>query len=546
MELVVDGLPDEPFLRAWEAIRKRIPAVNDIPNLKIYAVSEGEELELPLTDLPLDVAFSFQKMLEGADTSFFYSDENQNLVVIKVSREIEFVLTDNTALRGLLAHELLHALQKYRGLDNDLKRCYSLVLNEMEPLLGELEYNKKSLQEVINEIGITSILVLKDLYVDDELVRKGFTKEILAYYSRLFMVKKSCPLVKFRKIIEGRKIKEKEFPSVIDALTFELELLPTWLPFEKTHSNVAQELKAHIETCYEADLGWIAKDFHELIVLYMTEFANTCKFHRDYYRLILDRLYAMLAGIDNFSLHMREAINTLQTKKMDPENKFILSSLIKALYLHMKDSKDKTAAEEKKELEDWLREHSGKREFEEFMGSKISKTELLKVPILWSIRKARMDYAESPRSDFIDIAYDCTEAGAEVTKEKLFHEASVVLTQLNVFSPYKLVGDLLKLEFLFEKDVFGKAPQPRVAERLMKELRKRAILPDNHSVPPAKDIINLTFRMGTEDPGQIALSYVSILKLSLKDSDLIESTLLAMGYKLDFIHLVNKEIARLT
>jgi hypothetical protein len=547
MELIVDGVPEEPFRRAFKAVRKRFPDLDDLPNLKVYAVSEGKELDLPLTDIPSEVAYKFQKILESADTSFFYGDENQNLVVIRITSEIEFILKNNLALRGLLAHELIHALQRFRGLDRDVKRCYIAVANEMAPLLDELDYDEESVMKLINSIGVTSILVLKDLYVDDEMIRKGLTRELLNYYSGLFGVrKKTCPLPKFKKIIEGKKISEEDFPYIVDALNFELQLLPTWLPFEKINSKVARKLKKHIEKCYEADLGWIAKHFHEIIVLYMTEFSNTCKFHRDYYRLIFNRVLAILAGIDQFSFHIREALDVLNTKEGGMEESFILSNLIKALYKHLRDKRDKDSIQDKKELEKWMKINLSKIELEEFMASDISKTDLLKVPILWSVRKARIEFAESPRSDFIDVAYYCTEAASDTSNEKIFEKASEVLTTLNVFSPYKFVGDLLKLEFRFEKNIFGRSPKPIVATKLMNELKKRAILPDNESIPIAKEIINVTFRTRTKTPEYLALFYVSLLKLSSKDSDLIESTLLAMGYKLDFIHIVNKEIARLT
>jgi hypothetical protein len=546
MELVVRGVPEGPFLRAFEAVRKKIPAINEIPNLKIYAVLEGEEKHLPLVDLPLEVAFSFQKMLSSADTSFFYSDENQNLVLIMVNKDSDFILHNNLALRGLLAHELMHALQRYRGLDTDLKRCYVKVAGEVDQIIDELDYNKDALYDVVNKVGITSIFVLKDLFVTEELVRRGLAREILTYYSGLFGVKKKCPLPKFHKIVPGKKLSETDLPLLVDALTFELELLPTWLPFEKKQSKLTKKLKRHIEKCYESDLDWIAKHIHEIVVLYLTEFSNTCKFHRDYYRLIFNRMYAILAGIDQFSLHIREALERLNSRNRDAQEDFIFSNLVKALYLHLKSKEDKVSIKSRKELEGWMRKNLDKVEFREFMASEISKTELLKIPIFWSIKKARMEFAESPRSDFIDVAYACVEAAEESSKEELFEKAQVILTTLNVRSPYKMVGNLLELEFLFEADIFTRAPNPRVAVRLMKELKKRAILPDNYSVPLAKEIINLTFRTKTKIPEHLALFYSSLLNISPKDMGLVESTLLAMGYKLDFIDLVNREIARLS
>lgn len=526
-------------------MRRKVPDFDDLPNLRIYAFSEGKELDLPLADLPVDVAFSFERLLEGTDTSFFYSDENQNLVVIRVTEETEFVLKDNISLRGLLGHELVHALQKYRGLDNDLRRCYSLVMGEMAPLLDELKYKKAPLSLLLKEIGMTSILVLKDLYVDDELVHRGLTREILTYYSKLFLVKKTCPIVRFEKIREGRRILEKDFPAVIDALTFELELMPTWLPFERTHSKLASRLKSHIETCYESDLGWIAKDFHEVIVLYLTEFSNTCKFHQDFYRLVLDRVYAVLAGIDQFSFHMREALARMQSKKMDPQARYVLSSLVKALYLHVRDKRDLRSLREKTELEEWIYKRSGKLQFHEFMTSGISKTDLLKVPILWCVSMARREYAESPRSDCIDIAYSCVEAGVEGGDDPVFRQASLILTRLDVLSPYRLASDLLGLEFMFESDIFGRAPRPKTAVRLMENLKQKGILPDNRAVPVAKEVISLTHRSGNRTPRQLALLYTGLLKLSKQQWPLIEASLLALGKKPGFIQDVWEEASGL-
>lgn len=545
MELIVENMPKKPFIRAWEAIKKKLPEVKDIPNLKIYVVAEGKKMKLPLKNLPIELAYKFQKVIEGTDTSFSYSSDDQNFVLILIDPNTKFLLRNNLALRGLLAHEIMHTVQRMREYEDNIRDCFVKEFKRSLYFVSSLPFPTKKSIDLFTNIGKTAILVLKDLYSDSELIKKGFTRELLEYYSTLFGLGKFCPLPKFFHVEEGKEINVRDLKKLQDALEFELELLPAWLPFEKVNRTVAQKLKKHLERCYEQDIELIAREFHEVILLYITEFSMTCNFHRDFYRLILNKVYTVLGNIDQFSSHVTEAYEIARKKRGGgPERKLIASNILKSLYLHLKKRGDR------KNLKLVLGEMKGvvdKDELIELKKSKIDKIELLKLPVYLSLKMARSEFLERPRSDFVDVAYACALAASGSSRNPLFSKTVVGLSRIVVDSPYDMVSDLLGLEFMFENDIFRTGPRPKAAERLMGAFKKNHVLPNNHTVSLAKSILTYTLSSKNKDPEVLALFYTTMLgKINVKDYPVVISALYAIKYPLGQIEEILTALRRLS
>lgn len=532
MELVVFELPPGQFEQALKAVEKKLPDISQIPNLTIYVVPKGKEKKLPLTRLPPAVASAFRRLIMTVETSFSYSEGGKNLILIRVPPEDLFLLQNNLALRGLIVHELMHSLLRVRGLDDSIKACFGDILNETIPLLENLPYSKKASMSLFVEVGKTAIMVLKDLYSNHELIRKGFARELLEYYSRLFGLGKSCPLPSFHLIKEGRPLTEKELPYLGEIINFELQLIPAWLPFLKTNRTVAKKLKRHIYRCFEKNLGFIPGMFHEIELLYRTEFLMTCQFDQDYYRQVLNKFYALLGGVDLFSLGLSEAIEMiLRQKSLDEDSKFILKNLLKSYFLHLRPRKDKKSRHSIKQLRKMMVKFMSKGEVSSTEISTKDKCEILKLPILLSLEKARHEFLEKPRSNFIDVAFFCSKAGSSVQPKSIFSLTAKKLSSLDVSSPYRLVEQLLYIELLYKREVHNISFPHSLPKKLMTSFRRYGIVPTNQTVDLALSIIQHTYHQNTNDPQALAFLYNSILKLTLKDKKLLSACMYALGIK---------------
>ena len=532
MKLVVVDLPQKPFQQALETLEKRLPEISEVPHLSIYVVVEGHEDELPLKDLPRNVADSFKLLSTTSTTSFSYTDRGKNLILIKIPEDETFLLTNKAALQGLLAHELMHSILRMRGFDDILRTCFGKVLNETLPQIENLPYSKKSVTSFFINIGKNSILVLKDLYANNELIRKGFARELLEYYSRLFGLGKTCPLPIFHKIKEGKPLKQRELPYLGDIISFELQLIPAWLPFLKTHRRVARRLKHHIYQCFEKDLGFIPGTFHEIQLLYLTEFSMTCQFQEDYYRQILNKCYALLGGVDMFSLSLGEALEAIwRRKSLDDDGRAILKNVLTSYFLHLRTHKDKKSRHALEEIKKMMRLQMSPKEFGAMKFITKDKTEFLKLPILLSLIKARHEFLERPRSDFIDVAFFCARAGSVVLPKSVFAITARRLSRLDVSSPYLLVQQLLSLELLYERDVHNLSLPTRIPSKLIASFKKYDVIPTNRTVDIALSIIRNIHNQNTNDPLVLAFICSSLLKLTIKDRPLLCASLYALGFK---------------
>ena len=141
-------------------------------------------------------------------------------------------------------------------------------------------------------IGSTSILLLKDLFANSEIIASNKGKYLLEYYRAELLGKKTCPRpVFYEKFKEAAK---KNLDVIAIAFEFEFALLSTMLPFQKYADKKAEALIQHINHCYEMNVHEIARKCHELIYLYLHEFAYDEKFAKQFLNAIFNKVYLLL------------------------------------------------------------------------------------------------------------------------------------------------------------------------------------------------------------------------------------------------------------
>ena len=83
----------------------------------------------------------------------------------------KYLLKNKKALTGLLIHEIIHLKQH----ESNKKIESAFNKKNYVKKLKKLKYNKKDIELLYNKIKDTSILLLKDLYSNNEIIKLKFT-----------------------------------------------------------------------------------------------------------------------------------------------------------------------------------------------------------------------------------------------------------------------------------------------------------------------------------------------------------------------------------
>ena len=152
----------------------------------------------------------------------------------------------------------------------------------------KLRYDKKDLVWLFHDLSVISILTLKDIYANNELINKKLTKYLLSYY-KLEFERKTCP----KPIFYGdlKKTAKYDLDAIRLVFEFELSLISVILPLYRIKK--AHELVKHISKCYEIKINYVSEKCHELINLYDKDFKEE-NFNREFLNAFFMKVYYLL------------------------------------------------------------------------------------------------------------------------------------------------------------------------------------------------------------------------------------------------------------
>ena len=258
----------------------------------------------------------------------------------------------------MLIHELLHSVERQRGLEDDLKRSLAISIETFQrfaDLISQSKFKKEDLTALFKEIGEIAIYVLKDLYVDREAIERGYGTEVLEQYKTTFNIQDELDgsVSKLPEIsldleqIDPNHIDLEEFKTAFIVL---LGLIPTWLPFLRISKGYereqALELRSFIDLTYRK-VSVISKRFHHLENMYLTDFAFTRSFHTKWISEVFSIVVDILSGgefiiwqFSNFVIAIEEYISKEKEENeladTYPLQDLILVPVIKAAYIFSK------------------------------------------------------------------------------------------------------------------------------------------------------------------------------------------------------------------
>lgn len=206
-----------------------------------------------------DDRHAFIENCMGAETSVSLTSGGQEFIIIRADRA--FLQQGPAALRGLLAHELMHTVQRESGVEQAIEDAAKDYQDAMVDRLAESGMDEDEISRFIYTVFQTAIFALKDLEANTALIDQSFTDDLVAYYHHMLGLDEFCPAPDFH---NG----EASLESVENAVTFELGLLPSWLPFVVKEPDTVSEIRERLEECYEPNIPDVAEYVQGLEDLY--------------------------------------------------------------------------------------------------------------------------------------------------------------------------------------------------------------------------------------------------------------------------------------
>jgi len=217
--------------------------------------------------------------------SFSFKYKNRGVIIIYMDKVLA---KKEDSLIGLLLHEISHINQINKGVYKKVLEDFEKIMGRNHQLFMKLKYEKRDLEWLFNDISTISILTLKDIYANNELVKNKLTKYLITYY-KLEFDRKICP----RPVFYGDLKKSAQYDLDLIRLVFEFELslISVILPLYKTKR--AHELVRYLSKCYESNINKVSKKCHELIILYFRDFKKK-NFNKEFFNAVFRKVYSVL------------------------------------------------------------------------------------------------------------------------------------------------------------------------------------------------------------------------------------------------------------
>ncbi|MCJ7479280.1 MAG: hypothetical protein MUP63_03845 [Candidatus Nanohaloarchaeota archaeon QJJ-7] len=282
------GLDSGYFEGQAEQVMEKLEGEEDI-DFTIVALSEGEQCGEAFDQIPVQDREDFLETCRGAETSVSFCSSGQEFIIIKTDKE--FLVEEPKALRGVLAHELMHTVQRDGDLENEIEEAAKRYEKEMIETLRDGGLSDEEINRFIYTVFQASIYTLKDLFTNKVLVEQTFVEELETYYYEMLGVDEFCPSPDFYG-------EEAELEEVQDAITFELGILPAWLPFKSLDRARSDEIRSRIEECYEEGIPEVAEYIHHLEDLYEGTINDPAAFIDTFFQQVVEHSLELMQSVE--------------------------------------------------------------------------------------------------------------------------------------------------------------------------------------------------------------------------------------------------------
>lgn len=278
------GLDEEYFTQNAKAVVEKMEGLEGI-DFDIVAINEPRQCKDLFKEFSIKDRETFLKNCQEALTSISYRAEDQEIIVIKADKP--FLRENAAALRGLLSHELMHIVHRHNGVEQQVQETAKTFADEIVHHLEDMGFADTEIREFIGTVFATLIFCLKDIHANTDLIEEGFTDDLEEYYYHMLGIEDYCRVPAFYG-------DEATYEEVLDAIAFELGLLPAWLPFKALDRDASEKMLKRIQECYEQEIPIVAEHIHNVLDIYDRIHEDSTTFNHEFFEQVLDSTYKIL------------------------------------------------------------------------------------------------------------------------------------------------------------------------------------------------------------------------------------------------------------
>jgi len=135
-------------------------------------------------DLPLEKADDLKRFFEDPfQTSFSYGYEDKEFVFIRLEKSsLLLKSTHKNGFIGLILHEILHSIQRQRGLEVRLQTSLVFSLDfftELASIMPPESFDQDELVSFLTQISQFALFALKDIYVNVEMMKRNLSNPLI-------------------------------------------------------------------------------------------------------------------------------------------------------------------------------------------------------------------------------------------------------------------------------------------------------------------------------------------------------------------------------
>ncbi|MFX0124555.1 MAG: hypothetical protein ACFFAE_13065 [Candidatus Hodarchaeota archaeon] len=285
-------------------------------------------------------------------TSFSYGYKDEEFVFIQLEKTSPLLKpAHKNGLIGLILHEILHSIQRQRGLEVRLRNSLVFSLEfftELASIMPPEAFDQDELLAFLKQISQVALFSLKDIFVNVEMMKRGLSNPLLDLYSVELRLEESegitPPILEIP--FQKGEIKIKDLNEFARAFNYTISLIPVWLPNMVLDENSidyepSRRLKHHIFNQYYINPSLITREMWHVENIFLTSFSFSKSFHVKWFGAIFNLALEYLLGEDFVFYHLSKAIELVEEiyrVQRDPERQHLaIVPILKAAHVHKRE-----------------------------------------------------------------------------------------------------------------------------------------------------------------------------------------------------------------
>jgi len=315
-------------------------------------IKKTEELKqyLKTLTIPDDHLNALLPFFDGAfQSSFSWGFEDKEFVFIRLEESTNLLQPSNLkGFQGLIIHEVLHGVQRQRGLEIRLRDSLDFTVEfftQLADVIPPEKYKREEIITFLKEISQVALFSLKDIFVNVELIKRGLVEPLIAFYRSDIGIDEKFDITPphYETEFDKGTIRIKDLKAFANAITYTLALIPVWLPFmvletDSKHYSTSRELKHFIFNKYYINPSFITREMWHIENIFLTSFSFSKRFHRKWYGAIFNLTLEYLLGEDFVYYHLFKASELVEVLYQGSENEerrnLALIPILKAAYVY--------------------------------------------------------------------------------------------------------------------------------------------------------------------------------------------------------------------